>query len=95
MNENSAPDFTAMAAKFMSRWSNSQIIIIVETEGGGVETLRTNPSIAWSLGMLKIAEQMFTQLIEENRNRSLEKQISDQAEAEISALVIAEKGKSN
>ncbi len=95
MKEEPVPDFVMMASKFMSRWANSQIIIIVETEMGGVETLRTNASVAWTLGMLKIAEQMFLRTIEESCNKVLEKQICEKAEAELNGLGVTEKGKSN
>ena len=95
MIEESGEDFVTMAMNFIQRWKNSNIMIIVEHELGGIETLRTNGSVAWTLGILQIAKQMFINSIEENRNREIEKKMHEEAQAELSSIGKSEKGKAN
>jgi len=95
MADEPGADFATMAMKVMQRWKNSNIIIIVETEFGAVETLRTNGNVAWTLGILQIAKQMFINSIEENRNREIEKKMHEEAQAELSSMGKSEKGKAN
>lgn len=92
-NEN-APDFLSFVMEYLAKKPNSKVMILIETPTGGFETLQNEASFVWGFGMLKMAEAVVRDRLDEVRNTELERAQRDRTEREANGIDVI-KGKAN